>query len=203
MIEMLFFIREMDNLKEELTKRNFIQSLNALIYAEEKHDGQYRHPKVLRIPYIMHPVTMAYHALALNIVDDDILSAIFLHDVVEDCGVQIEELPVNENVKEIVKLVTKSKTNFSNDEYYKKISENVKACIVKCIDRCHNVSCMAEAFSTEKLCKYIDETETYFPKLFEKLKQYDEYKNISWLIEYQIGSLIKSAKRIIESERIN
>ncbi|NLM85462.1 MAG: hypothetical protein GX171_02075 [Clostridiales bacterium] len=70
--------------------------LRALPYAREQHKDQRREGKGA-VPYINHPLTMVCHALAMGVKDDDILSAILLHDVVEDCGQKLEDLPCNEH----------------------------------------------------------------------------------------------------------
>ena len=114
-------------LKSRLNNNEFPESLRALEFAEEKHEGQLRKPKELGIPYITHPMTMASQALAMGINDDILIAAILLHDVAEDCGVQPENLPVCREAQEIVRLVTKPKNDFSENEYYDAIAENPKA----------------------------------------------------------------------------
>ena len=79
------------------------QTLCALTFAREKHNGQTRKSGD---PYIVHPLTMACNALSLGIIDDDIIATILLHDVCEDCGVSLDELPVNDKVKRGVELMT-------------------------------------------------------------------------------------------------
>ena len=56
-------------------------------------EGKFREPMSAQIPYINHPFTMACHALAMGLEDDELIAALLLHDVVEDCGVSAEELP--------------------------------------------------------------------------------------------------------------
>lgn len=79
------------------------QTLKALSYAREKHQGQFRKSGD---PYIVHPLTMACDALSMGIKDDNTIATILLHDVCEDCGVLPEELPVNEDVRRGVQLMT-------------------------------------------------------------------------------------------------
>ena len=66
--------------------RKFDQTLKALPAMRKFHEGQTRKGKE-HVPYIYHPLTAACHALALGIEEDDILAAVLLHDVCEDCGV--------------------------------------------------------------------------------------------------------------------
>lgn len=82
---------------------NMSETAQALGFAREKHLGQLRKSGE---PYIIHPLTMACNALSLGIRDDAIIAAILLHDVCEDCDVSLAELPVNEVVKNAVRLLT-------------------------------------------------------------------------------------------------
>ena len=84
------------------------QTLLALPYAREQHQNQYR---ASGEPYILHPLMLACHICALSDKKDkeylDILvAAALLHDVCEDCGRSISELPVNDAVKSVVSLLT-------------------------------------------------------------------------------------------------
>ena len=183
-------------LKGKMSNGPFPEALKALTYAKEKHEGQLRKPISLQIPYINHPLTMACHALAMGLEDDVLLAALLLHDVSEDCGVPAESLPFSREVQEIVKLVTKPKHGFSESAYYAAIAKNPKACMVKCIDRCNNVSGMAIGFAVERMQDYIEETEKYYPALLKVIKGIPEYNNAAWLLSYQIRSLLLTAKRI-------
>ena len=129
------------------------QTLKALSFAREKHEGQMRKGGE---PYIIHPLTMACNALSIGIKEDNIIATILLHDVCEDCGISLEELPVNDIVRRGVELMTfrvmEGETKeIAKNRYYNELLENREASITKLIDRCHNVSCMAGAFSKEKL----------------------------------------------------
>ena len=55
-----------------------------------------------KVPYIIHPLLMACHAFALGIGTDDLIAVVLLHDVVEDTDAALEELDVNDTVKEAV-----------------------------------------------------------------------------------------------------
>ena len=81
-------------------KCNLNDTLKSIEYAVESHYGQTR--KNSEVPYIYHPLNMACHALAMGIRDDALISAILLHDVIEDCGKEERELPVGDESKEIV-----------------------------------------------------------------------------------------------------
>ncbi len=193
----LFHERNMSAfLKGKFNSGDFPESIKALSFAKVKHNEQYRKPKELEIPYINHPLTMACHALAMGLEKDTLIAALILHDVCEDCNVLPEELPVCKEVQDVVALVTKPKHDFSERKYYEAIMDNPIACLVKCIDRCNNLSTMAIAFSAEGVQDYVEETGKYYPELLRIIKEQPEYNNASWLLSYQIRSLLQLAKRI-------
>lgn len=174
--------------------KNLYQTSKVLPYARELHKGQVRKGKD-NVPYIYHPLLIACHALSLGLDDDNMVSTALLHDVCEDCGVAVEELPVNDITKEAVSLLTKSEEN-DKEQYYLQIFKNPIATMIKLLDRCNNVSGMAAAFSKEKLVKYIKETQKYVYPLLQKAKnEYPMYSNQLFLIKYHMTSVIEAIKR--------
>ena len=179
--------------KTVATMKGMTQTVEVLPYARELHKGQFRKGNG-QIPYIYHPLLMACHALSLGLEEDNLISAVLLHDICEDCGVSVEDLPVNDVVKEAVGLVTKDGTK-DTETYYQDISENAIATMVKLLDRCNNVSGMSSAFSKEKLVKYINETEKHVYPLLQTAKtRYSEYSNQVFLIKYHMTSVVTSLK---------
>ena len=171
----------------------------------EAHLGQTRYPvrgSSVRVPYIIHPLLMACQAHALGIRDDIVLTVILLHDVCEDCGILPEDLPFTEEVRTAVRLLTKDNKYFAEvgkekalEEYYKGIRTNKTAMLVKCIDRCNNISDMALSFSPEKMRRYILETEDYIVPILDYIKEnYIEYNNAVFLLKYQMRSMMETQK---------
>ncbi len=181
-------------------KNNMPQSQTALEFAIEKHQGQTRKEG---IPYIVHPMTMAKHALKMGIVEDDLLAVILVHDVCEDCDVEPEEIPVNENICRGARYMTCKKQEGetkqqAKERYYREMKECKEACIVKVFDRCHNISSMAQAFSKEKIQSYIEETSQYiFPLLQSNKENYPEYADIMWTLEYHMKSVIATMEKLL------
>lgn len=180
------------------------ETLNALSFARQKHEGQLRKNGD---PYIVHPLTMACNALSLGIFEDNIIATILLHDVCEDCGVSPEDLPVSDQVRRNVALVTFEIMDGETKEtamrrYYNLILTNREATITKLIDRCHNVSSMAGTFSEEKLKAYIDETNVFVLPLLRKAKdQYPNDANVLFCLKYHITSVIDSIEATIMAYR--
>lgn len=185
--------------------KKLYQTKKALAFAKEKHNGQYRksgHGDA-RIPFIYHPLLMTCHALAMGLEDDELLSACLLHDVCEDCGVMPEELPVNEQTREAVRLLTKAEgfeKKRDNPAYYDAIAGNRIATMVKIIDRCNNISGMAVSFSDERMAEYIRETQEYIHPLIERAgNDYPEYSNQLFLLQYHMNSVLETLRHHMRS----
>jgi len=163
------------------------ETLEALAFARSAHKGQLRKSGE---PYIIHPLTVACYAVALIIKNDAVVATAILHDVVEDCGVKVEDLPVSAETREAVRRLTHIKGE-PLDPYYREIGENRIASLVKLLDRCDNVSTMAGVFSVEKIKQYIEETKQYILPLLRQTKDhYPEYNNALFVLKYHIISVI-------------
>lgn len=116
-------------------------------FAEKCHKGQFRKSGE---EYIVHPLNVAI-ILTEIYADSETIMAALMHDVIEDCGVEREEIEekFGREVGKLVYGVSKlGRINFSTEneyliDYYKKIivgmSEDVRVIIVKLADRLHNM----------------------------------------------------------------
>ncbi len=183
------------------------QTLAALPVMRDRHRQTGKKRWSLYFPdasYEVHPLTLACHALAMGLKDDDVLAACLLHDVVEDTGTTPEELkrlPLGDQVVEAVRLVSKNlynqeKTDWE-DSYYGSIRENPLACLVKCLDRVNNVAGMADGFDREWMIQYTEKTDRYYPELLKAIKNVPEWNDAAWLLQYQLRSLVETFKRML------
>ncbi len=120
-------------------------------FAHKAHEGQTRKTGE---PYIIHPIFVAF-ILAESKLDIETVASGFLHDVVEDCNVEVSDLEekFGKNVGCIVDGVTKiGKVKFRDKEQaqaenYRKMimamSNDIRVLIVKLADRCHNMNTLA------------------------------------------------------------
>lgn len=121
----------------------------------------------------------------------------------EDCGVAVNELPVNETIKKGVETITFTvKEGESQEEakkrYYSNMINSREATITKLLDRCHNVSSMAQAFSKDKLREYTKETRQFVLPLLKDAKSiYPELTNTFFIIKYHICSVIDSIELVM------
>ena len=140
-------------------------------YAEEKHSGQFRRSGE---PYFIHVLNVAYILAQLHS-SPVTISAGFLHDVVEDCGVTKDEFVAEfgEEIYDIVEAVTKiGKLKFKDEKEYlaanhRKIfiamAKDVRVIMVKLVDRLHNMRTL-QYQPVEKQKKIAQETlEVYAP----------------------------------------
>ena len=174
-------------------------TLNALPYAKQAHINQHL-KQAEDIPYISHPLNMACHIFAMNIEDDAIIAATLLHDVIEDCNKAIEDLPVDDEVKHLVSLLTHTKDYQDRTamlkQYYKALATNKKAALIKLVDRCNNLTKMSWGLSRERIYRMISETEEYVLPLLNVIKN-TEYDNAKWLLSYQIQTTLDIYKRLM------
>lgn len=180
-------------------EHDMLQSKIALEVAVRLHQNQTRGEG---IPYIVHPLTMACHALSLGVEEDELIAVILLHDVCEDCPVEVEELPVNDKVRRGVDRMTFLRGECENkgeamDRYYRNMRDNREACVTKLFDRCHNISSMSQAFSDKRICSYIAETKKYVYPLFGHVKiTYPEFTQAVFVLEYHTKSVIEAFSRM-------
>lgn len=174
-------------------------TLKALDFALKAHEGQTR--KQSDVPYIYHPLNMACHCFAMNIHEDVIVAACLVHDVIEDCGYSEEDLPVSKECRKLVSLMSHEKDDSRRDqimkEYYAGLASEPKAALIKCIDRCNNLTTMSWGLSREKIYRMISETEKFVYPLLQVIKNEPEYNNASWLLQYQIKSMLDIYKRLM------
>ena len=80
----------------------------AILFAVEAHDGMRR--KKCESPYILHPMEAAVIVGSMT-ADQNLIAAAALHDVVEDAGVDIEEIErrFGKRVRELVQSETEDK----------------------------------------------------------------------------------------------
>ena len=115
---------------------------------------------------------------------------------------QIDELPVGDEAKELVRLMTKDKSKGSHDpetldKYYGELAKNPKGALIKCLDRCNNITTMSWGLSRKSIFRMISETEKYYPELLQVVKDTPEYNNAAWLLKYQIESMLDIYKRLM------
>lgn len=178
-------------------EHNYTETLKAYELMKKYHDGQQRNgPKGQVVPYIIHPLAIAYHVIALGIDKDYLVAAALLHDVVEDCDVALEDLDVSDRARDIIDRMTfrilpghdKAESKYL---YFKRIEESSSAMVIKILDRCNNISNMSTGFTKQRMDKYIAETYDYIYPMLDILEgQYPEYAHTVFLVKYHLNSVL-------------
>jgi (p)ppGpp synthase/HD superfamily hydrolase len=180
--------------------RKYFTALRAMDFAMEHHTGLRKDKST---PEFQHQVSQANYARTLIdsfIYPEETLAAIFLHDVVEDCGVTLAEIQTR--FGSLIAETTSRMTNQvdgvkkPNEIYYGQQAIHAIASLTKGIDRIHNQSSMVGVFAIAKQIEYIKETTTYIlPMLKQARKNFPEqeaaYQNIKHVLEVQM-QLIQS-----------
>lgn len=184
-------------LKGYATAKRWTQTLAALRFAREKHKGQTRKTGE---PYIIHPLTMACHAVALGVDEDAAIAAMLYHDVPEDCGVKADDLPASVEVRVAVHRLTHVKGE-PLEPYYRGISEDRIATLVKIFDSCDNLSTMADAFSRAKMIDYIHEKREYVIPLIRVAKDsWPDNHNALFVLKYHTLSVVDSLEKCLQTD---
>ncbi|MEG5059765.1 bifunctional (p)ppGpp synthetase/guanosine-3',5'-bis(diphosphate) 3'-pyrophosphohydrolase [Microcoleus sp. A2-C5] len=165
----------------EVDPKSSCPTSNSLIcrafeFARDLHEGQYRKSGE---PYICHPVAVAgiLRYMGGNSV---MIAAGFLHDIVEDTDITLEEIEqrFGAEVRQLVEGVTKlSKFNFSSKterlaENFRRMflamAKDIRVIVVKLADRLHNMRTL-EHLSEEKQRTIALETRDIFAPLANRL----------------------------------
>ena len=188
----------LQNSIEYLPKKQVLDIEKAFAFADASHHGQLRKSGE---PYIVHPLAAAQTLAELRL-DSETLQATLLHDVIEDCGVTVEQLS-NEFSPQVAKLVdgvTKltqldlpdtthsSETNTPIEQIdvhleslrkmFISMAEDVRVVLIKLADRLHNMETL-DALPEASQKRIAQETLDIYSPLAHRLGIYE----IKWRLD--------------------
>lgn len=190
------------------TESIYLTPLAALEFAAERHTGTRKNGQ----PELIHQLEIAHFARALSphLINPALcLSAALLHDVREDYDVSDQEIQSRFGAQEAasVELLTKMYRGLKKTDkaYYAALSLDACASIIKGVDRMHNHSTMAGAFSTAKQLAYLKETEDLVLPMLKAAKrqfpsQEPAYEIIAQALRSQIAMLRPALESLLAAE---
>lgn len=176
----------MDICRSYMNDSNVHHIQKALDFATKAHEG------VVRLsgePYIIHPIQVAGILAQLHL-DPATVATGFLHDVVEDTNVTLEEIEENfgetvaflvDGVTKLGKIDFKSKQEALAENHRKMLlamAKDMRVIIVKLADRLHNMRTMKYQKPHKQMEKSQEAIEVYAP-LADRLGM----SNIKWELE--------------------
>lgn len=170
----------------------------AILFAVKAHQGQLR--KGDRRPYILHPLSVMHRVYTYKKSSNIFLLGIvaILHDVVEDCGIPIQQI-ADEFGYKVAALVDELTTDKEKCEalgkkvylLQKMLAMSSYALVIKLSDRLDNVSDLL-TLSKEKIKKTINDTEYILDGLVEGRKLSKTHKKFITLIRKECKHLRKN-----------
>ena len=202
-----------EKLKAYITDPNDFSLIEkAYNFALEKHKGQKR---ASGEDYIVHPIEVAKILTELE-VSPEVIVAGFLHDIVEDCDVKLEEITelFGEDVSYLVDSLTKIKRMSSltledlDNQNYRKLfiamAKDVRVIIIKLADRLHNMRTLAY-LTKEKQLRIAQATLDIYAPIAHRLglsKIKSELENLSlFYLEPEKYEYISNRLNATEKER--
>lgn len=154
-----------------MSEKNVDFVKRAYEYANKAHEGQFR---LSGEPYIIHPIQVAGIIAQLKM-DADTVATGFLHDVVEDTEVSLEEIETEfssavaflvDGVTKLGQIKFQSKQEELAENHRKMLlamSRDIRVIIVKLADRLHNMRTMKYQKPAKQIEKSEEALEIYAP----------------------------------------
>ncbi len=188
-------------LKGYFIGRKMNEALKALGYMREHHAEQLRADGQ---PYEIHPLMMACMAVYLSDeenITEDVYVTILLHDVSEETGTPVDELPFSYKARRGVKYMTKmslpDETKFElRRRYCYELLESKEATIVKAIDRYANFLTMVGALGIKRIIKNVVETDMLLlPVLRQAEQKWPELSNLLHSLRTNIQGIMETCAK--------
>ena len=182
------------SLRYWLLGRNYHKALQAMEYASTHHTGTRRD----NTPEFSHQIWQAQFLRTLEpslINPEETLVTVFLHDVVEDYPVSLNDIQsrFGPETRDAVDAMSKVVGGVpkSTQAYFGQLALHPIASLCKGVDRIHNQASMKGAFSLQKQAAYIAETTDHILPMLKQARlrfsqQEAAYENVKHVLMSQI-----------------
>ncbi len=168
------------------------ETAKALGYVREIYKDKERYGE----PSLVHPLSMVITSIQIGMVDDVSLAVDLYHDVPDDLGMQVIELPTSSDVKRGVELIIRKPVYPGEDaqlaerQYYHGLLKDPNAVIAKSLSRYSKTSSMIGAFTEDRVVQTVRDThENILPLIREAQQVYPIYGNELSVLEYMLRDL--------------
>lgn len=209
-------IEVFEAMRPRVSDADYARLVDAFLFAKKAHSGQRRKSKE---PYITHPIAVARIAAVEFKVDVNVVIGCFLHDVVEDTDVTLEDIRrrFGDDVASLVRVVTKPKRdkyemskqldNFK--QMLNAMRDDIRGILIKLADRLHNMRTLS-SMRADKQMKIAGETDYFYAPLANRLGFYEvktELENLSFRYrcphEYDEFTAMIASEKMMISSRLN
>lgn len=200
----------LEAMRKRVSAEDMDKLQRAFELAREAHKEQKRKSGE---PYIIHPIAVARIAAVELGLDANSVCAAFLHDVVEDTPMTVEEIGqmFGSDVAFLVDVVTKKKkskfiTSKQVDNYQQLLDSvhyDIRALMVKIADRLHNMRTLS-SMRPDKQMKIAGETDYFYAPLANRLGLFEvktDLENLSF--RYRCPMEFEDINRAITEEILN
>jgi len=189
------FEKDYTALKSYMLGKEYYKALQAMAFAEQYHIGTRKNGYT---PEFHHQISICWTIINLRGIDDleeHCLALAFLHDVMEDYDISIDEMSQRFGAiiaKDVYVLSKKHRGEVkSMKAYHQELAEKAATIIVKGADNSHNVQSMHDAFTPEKIITYLEDTKNNkLPLLRLGRKRFPKYHfaltGLSFMLKRQV-----------------
>jgi len=183
---------------------NYHLAMQALVFARNRHTGTRKDGVTPEFSHQLHMARFLKNLAVLVKNPQRVAALICIHDTVEDGLATLSDVrqvfppDITKAVEKLSKIVGGEK--MPNVVYYFCMLDDVDVCLVKGIDRMHNIESMPGVFTLEKQRSYLEETEQFtLPMLKEARQRYPDHAEAFDIISHILKSYIIIIRKTMDS----
>ncbi len=157
-------------LHQGLRAEGFSLSLRALEFVRERHTGFRKDGVTPELEHLLIVALFLFNLREMLLAPDQTVSTGLLHDSIEDGRATHLEVVKVAGPRVAESVLALDKRNVETAAYYSRVARDIKASLVKPVDRIHNFHSMTGVFTAEKQRDYILEGRTHVLPMIKEAK---------------------------------